>query len=330
MPEDDPESGKPESEESPFGYVLGNFEKESVSDAYGTTAEKKFAEKTKAVDSFSDFPFPSGEYRNVAAKPAKAWQKTGPKNPATAKEGRKSYKPIAPYPFAGDKRIPPPSTERPVQRLINPNPILIVKIEDEQLKITGEDNGKCQYYSDHQNCKKWNHTLNDMDDFTKRRMPNLDIRNEKAKETKLKCYKCFTCLFMTLSKESLNYHLEKKGKCYNDNETFHCPGCKNVFYSPTPFKIHLVHDHKMSQKEAKTLVENSTGIEVEPEASETGKEKERPCWATLETDVRVQEKGNKRPTMLETYLDEIGSKRDCHLPPPLNRNGSDLLENAFE
>lgn len=37
----------------------------------------------------------------------------------------------------------------------------------------------------------------------------------------------------------------------------------------------------------------------------------------------------KRPTLLESYLDDISNKSDCTLPPRLAQGG-DLLENTFK
>lgn len=271
---------------------------------------------------------------------------------------RKNYKPIAPYPQVPDEQRLM-VIQNPVQRLVscnvNTNPILIVKIEDEQLRINSDDSNKSnklnEYCTNYQNYKKPNekyidNTLLDFDNFNKCR--RIELKNNKEKdEKKLKCYKCYICPFMTLSKDCLNYHLEKKGKCFTSNKVYHCPGCKNVFYSLTPLRVHLVHDHRLIQKEVKKILENVNGIDFENFDSDRDKN----CWGNFGTSQQIPngnvfdavgmeihgEKDmepclvdNKRQTMLESYLDDISSKGDCNLPPPLTENGSDLLENTFK
>lgn len=209
--------------------------------------------------------------------------------------------------------------------------------------------------------------LSDFENFNKESKVH-DLKNN-GYETKMKCYKCFNCSFMSLSLESLNYHCQKKDKCFNNSETFHCPGCKNVFYSLTPLRVHLVHDHKMLQREVKLILNNAQEmcfekLDVPGEKSSCAYETQSQIIQNgnlfSENDIAVAGAGNrnnvgksdfeqlssgrgaastgrdlepcltKRQTMLESYLDDISQKADCSLPPPLTQNGSDLLENTFK
>ena len=282
---------------------------------------------------------------------------------------KKNYKPIAPYPSSNDQKLSVIPT--PVPKLINPhvNPILLVKIDDQQQQGLNDEKQKMQDYLDYSDKRIQDPDYVQSYSYETTIDNDYDLKNMKNFMSKTKCYKCYNCSFITLNKDFLNYHFQKKQKCYSNNEVFHCPGCKNIFFSLTPLRVHLVHDHKMLSKEVKTILQSVQEVrfEVEGEKSScifqsnefnTMKENlfNSNSIPDLDMPINVENRSEiektfnaippdkhvpdgreiercvngKRQTMLESYLDDINNKGDCNLPPTLNNNGSALLENTFK
>ncbi|KAL0280432.1 UNVERIFIED_CONTAM: hypothetical protein PYX00_001722 [Menopon gallinae] len=287
---------------------------------------------------------------------------------------KKCYKLIAPHIESQEVYI----LEKPIEKMndhispgTNSNETIKQFDEQEHLKESGEADKciKLHGYSNYSYSEKRQgdlcvepNLLSDFENYNKESKVN-DLKNN-GYETKMKCYKCLNCSFMSLSLESLNYHCQKKDKCFNNSETFHCPGCKNVFYSLTPLRVHLVHDHKMLQREVKLILNNVQEmcfekLDASGDKSSCAYESQSQIIQNgnlfSESEMAVESGGSrdnvgkgdfvgrgapsagrelepcmtKRQTMLESYLDDISQKGDCSLPPTLTQNGSDLLENTF-
>lgn len=279
---------------------------------------------------------------------------------------KKGYKPIAPYPSGDDQKLT--VVQNPVPKHVSSqmNPILIVKIDDQGVNESKQKmpeyfsyNEKKIENSEYVQPYNFENVSSDLD---------TDLKNKKNYVAKTKCYKCYNCPFVTLNKDYLNYHFQKKQKCFANNEVFHCPGCKNIFHSLTPLKIHLMHDHKVLSKEVKVILQsiqevrcgmaqeksscvfqsddlstingnmfnsNMNSIEMPLTDGENREEIEKDFEnlsnGHLSGSREIEQCGNgKRQTMLESYLDDINNKGECNLPPTLNHNGSALLENTFK
>ncbi|KAK6629138.1 hypothetical protein RUM43_002955 [Polyplax serrata] len=279
---------------------------------------------------------------------------------------KKGYKPIAPYPSADNQKIT--TLQNPIQKIVSPhiNPIFIVKIDD---TVVGNEKQKVPDYLDYCEKKIDNSECVLSCDYNNLANNNLtNLRDKRNFVAKTKCYKCYNCPFTTLSKEYLNFHFQKKQKCSVNNEVFHCPACKNIFFSLTPLRVHLVQDHKMIMKEVKVIVQSFQEVALEgdndkvpciyqanqiPNVNEGMFNSDVSAMELPVTDVdnredidksyvgsitnremsesrEIEEGGNlKRPTMLESYLDDINNKAECAIPPTFNHNGSALLENTF-
>lgn len=273
---------------------------------------------------------------------------------------KRGFKPIAPYPSMNETKI---GVNNSIQKLVNShiNPILIVKIDDHG---SNEEKQKMSEFMEYNEGK-----VEDTDyvhDYNIENFPNdleVDLKNKKNYVIKTKCYKCCNCSFMTLSKDFLDYHYQRKQKCFSNDEVFHCPGCRNIFYSMTTLRVHLVQDHKMVSKEVKAVLQDvqevqfhnlergkSSCVFESNQMSNLNESMFHPSMNSMDLPLsnidsrdeidksfdgvpsgrEIDCISGKRQTMLETYLDDINSKADCNMPPTLNHNGSALLENTFK
>lgn len=86
----------------------------------------------------------------------------------------------------------------------------------------------------------------------------------RPKNTTIKCFKCTSCPFISISQSGLDQHVQANHRDNNGHMTIAttaqrkltCPGCENVFYCKKSLKTHLFNDHQMSQAEIRVLLQS--------------------------------------------------------------------------
>lgn len=101
--------------------------------------------------------------------------------------------------------------------------------------------------------------LVNQDQFMKINKPN---RKRTRPKKDVNCYKCQFCPMMTLSRDMMLRHGERKGACAADVAMLRCPGCSNVFFSTASLRVHLTHDHNMVVKDVKAILMHLPRVKV--------------------------------------------------------------------
>lgn len=103
--------------------------------------------------------------------------------------------------------------------------------------------------------------LVNQDQFMKINGPKPNRKRTRRKKD-VNCYKCQFCPMMTLSREMMLRHGDRKGACAADVSMLRCPGCSNVFFSTAALRVHLIHDHNMVVKDVKAILLHLPRVKV--------------------------------------------------------------------
>ncbi|CAB3361118.1 Hypothetical predicted protein [Cloeon dipterum] len=90
------------------------------------------------------------------------------------------------------------------------------------------------------------------------------------------CFKCSSCPYLSMDKEGVDRHIKEEHAVNKSahsgpaggtgshqqqqyltepvNQELRCPGCPNIFFSPDSLKVHLIHDHRVDEKDTPKII----------------------------------------------------------------------------
>ncbi|XP_059486128.1 zinc finger protein 335-like isoform X2 [Neocloeon triangulifer] len=83
------------------------------------------------------------------------------------------------------------------------------------------------------------------------------------------CFKCSSCPFLSMDREGVDKHIKAEHSSNKSsqqqqqqqqymsepiNQELRCPGCPNIFFSPDSLKVHLIHDHRVDEKDTPKII----------------------------------------------------------------------------